>query len=238
MPLHNQSTFSFFGLSKIQTATFIALLFHVIGFVGIMFFNNPFFVKTTSINLLLMFMLLLYTQSDKNKSFYILIAICFIVGIGVELIGTKTGLLFGNYSYGNVLGPSVSGVPLIIGVNWFIVIYCCGITMTTLLNKLSSRLISAELSDSPKIKVASLVFDGASLAVFFDWLMEPVAVKLGYWKWAGSGEIPLYNYVCWFAVSIGLLFLFNRLGFDKQNKFAVHLLLIQVMFFLLLRTFL
>lgn len=187
---------------------------------------------------MLMFLLLLYTHPNKNKFFSIFIVVCFITGIVVELIGTKTGLLFGNYSYGNVLGPSISGVPLIIGVNWFIVIYCCGITMTTLLNKLSRRLISAELSDTPKIKVASLIFDGASLAVLFDWLMEPVAVKLGYWKWGGNGEIPLYNYVCWFVVSIGLLFLFNRVGFDKRNKFAVHLLLIQAMFFLLLRTFL
>ncbi len=236
--MKNQPSFPFFGLSKIQIATFIALLFHIIGFFGIVFFNNPFFIKTTAINLLLMFILLVYTQPTKNKSFYILIATCFIVGIAVELIGTKTGLLFGNYSYGNVLGPSVSGVPLIIGINWFVVIYCCGISMSTLLNKLSRRLISAEISDSPKIKVASLIFDGASLAVLFDWLMEPVAVKLGYWKWGGNGDIPLYNYVCWFVVSIGLLFLFNRLGFEKRNKFAVHLLLIQAMFFLLLRTIL
>ena len=60
----------------------------------------------------------------------------------------------------------------------------------------------------------------------------------GYWQWLGNGEIPLYNYVCWFAISIILLFIFQHLQFSRQNKFAVNLLLIQAMFFLLLRTFL
>ena len=77
--------------------------------------------------------------------------------------------------------------------------------------------------------------DGATLALLFDWLMEPVAAQLGYWKWAG--EIPFYNYLCWFIVAIVLLALFHFSRFNKQNKFAVHLLMIQVMFFLLLKTF-
>ena len=84
----------------------------------------------------------------------------------------------------------------------------------------------------------SIMVDGATLAVLFDWLMEPAAVKLGYWKWLGNGEIPLYNYMCWFVISMLLLFVFHKLQFNKQNKFAVNLLLIQAMFFLLLRTFL
>ena len=40
----------------------------------------------------------------------------------------------------------------------------------------------------------------AVLMVLFDLFMEPVAVKLGYWHWAGD-TIPLYNYVCWFVIS-------------------------------------
>jgi bisanhydrobacterioruberin hydratase len=87
-----------------------------------------------------------------------------------------------------------------------------------------------------RLKAISVIIDGATLAVFFDWLMEPVAVQLGYWKW--NGAIPFYNYLCWFMVSIVLLTAFHLLKFNKQNKFAVHLLMIQVLFFLLLRTFL
>jgi bisanhydrobacterioruberin hydratase len=67
--------------------------------------------------------------------------------------------------------------------------------------------------------------------------MEPVAVKLGYWQWK-TEVIPFYNYLCWFVISMGLLTVFHFCNFSKQNKFAIHLLLIQAMFFLLLRTFL
>jgi putative membrane protein len=181
--------------------------------------------------------LLLYTHSEKNGPFYFFLIISSVTGFAVELIGTKTGMLFGSYSYGTVLGPALQNVPLIIGINWFIVIYCCGITINTILSRLVERLAEQTGTQKRVIKAASIIIDGATLAVFFDWIMEPVAMKLGYWNWNGS-EIPLYNYVCWFVVSAALLWVFQFARFNKQNKFAVNLLLIQMMFFLLLRTFL
>lgn len=226
------------NISKYQLATAIAILFHLIGLVGFLFFDSNAFNATTPLNLLLMCGLLFYTQQQKNTAFYIFFAICVVVGIGVEIIGTSTGLLFGNYSYGSVLGPGIKDVPFIIGVNWFIIMYCCGVTINLFLKKLTSKLAEQTGKPSQVIKVMSVVIDGATLAVFFDWLMEPVAVKLGYWQWLGNGEIPLLNYLCWFVVSVILLFIFEKLSFPKQNKFAVNLLLIQAMFFLLLRTFL
>lgn len=182
--------------------------------------------------------LIIYTQKKINTSLIIFIAICFFTGIAVEIIGTSTGWLFGNYSYGNALGPAIKNVPYIIGINWFIIIYCCGVSMYMLLTRLTAKLSEQTGKPSKTIKALSVVVDGATLAVFFDWIMEPVAVKLGYWQWLGDGEIPLYNYICWFVISMLLLFVFHRLPLDKQNKFAVNLLLIQAMFFLLLRTFL
>ena len=96
--------------------------------------------------------------------------------------------------------------------------------------------VATETSTPPMVlKALSVIVDGATLAVFIDWIMEPVAVQLGYWKW--NGDIPVYNYICWFVVAIAMLAVFHFCKFDKQNKFAVHLLMIQVLFFLLLRTF-
>jgi len=68
--------------------------------------------------------------------------------------------------------------------------------------------------------------------------MEPVAIKLGYWKWLGNGAIPMLNYISWFGVSAVLMLVFRLLSFEKTNQFAVNLLLIQFMFFLILRTIL
>ncbi len=225
-----------FSVTRIQIATFIAILFHVIGLIGILFFDKSFFAQTTSLNLLLMFLLILFTQNSINKSFLFFIISCFVTGILVEIIGTKTGILFGNYSYGTVLGPTFMNVPYIIGLNWFMIIYCAGISMNILLHKMVDQINTITNNKKPIIKLLSLVIDGATLAVFFDWIMEPIAIKLGYWKWGGDGAVPFFNYVCWFLVSLFLLFIFHQLKFDKRNKFALHLLMIQVMFFLLLRT--
>lgn len=224
--------------TKIQIATAIAVFFHAIGLTGLLFFDKSFFLQSTPFNLILMFALLLWTQLEKNIYFFIFFITCFCVGVAVEIIGINTGLLFGNYSYGNVLGFTFQKVPLLIGINWFIIIYCSGISIHTLLMKAINR-ISADTGKNPMaLKALSVIIDGATLAVFFDWLMEPVAVKLGYWTWNGDESIPFYNYLCWFLVSILLLIVFHFAKFDKQNKFAVNLLLIQFMFFLILRTFL
>lgn len=224
--------------SKYQVATAIAILFHTIGLVGILVFKSPAFLQTTSLNLLLMTGLLLYTQPQPNKWFLLFFAICVVTGIGVEIIGISTGALFGNYRYGTVLGPAIFNVPLIIGANWFIVIYCCGIAISTLLAKAAKKLSDETGEKLKRIGVVSVMIDGATLAVLFDWLIEPVAVKMGYWQWLGNGDIPLFNYICWFVVSLLLLFAYYQLPFKKENKFAVNLLLIQAMFFILLRTFL
>lgn len=226
------------NLSKYQIATFIAILFHLIGLVGILFFNSPFFIESTFFNLLLSGSLLVWTQKEKNRYFYFFVAIAFVAGFSAEVIGVNTGLLFGNYSYGKVLGLQWQKVPLVIGVNWFIVLYCCGISISTLLTKVIDQVSIKTEAPPQSLKAISVVTDGATLAVLFDWLMEPVAVKLGFWQWKDNGDIPLYNYVCWLTLSALLLTIFHFCKFNKQNKFAINLLLIQFMFFLLLRTFL
>lgn len=224
--------------SRYEIATAIAILFHTVGLAGIFFFRETSFVYTTPLHLLLMACLLFYTQQKISLSFITFFVTCFMTGIIVEIIGTSTGYLFGNYQYGTVLGPGFKNVPWIIGVNWFIIIYCCGVAVHTLLSKISEK--TGELTGQPlkKLKVLSIVVDGATLAVFLDWLIEPVAVKLGYWTWLGDGEIPMLNYISWFVISMFLLAVFHLLPIQKQNKFALHLLFIQAMFFLLLRTFL
>lgn len=223
--------------SKQQIATAIAVLFHTVGILGILVFKNEWIIRSTSFNLLLCLVLVMWTQADKNIFFWLFMLVTILSGLAVEIIGVNTGLLFGNYKYGDVLGFKWKAVPLIIGVNWFIVVFCSGISITALLQKITKPLDDSGAQPSPVIKAISVITDGATLAVAFDWLIEPVAIKLGYWQWDGN-EVPLYNYVCWFVISLLLMIVFRFSPFQKRNKFAIHLLLIQVMFFLILRTFL
>ena len=224
--------------SKQHIATFIAILFHVSGLIGILFTPyKDWFIQNTPLNLCLMAVLLFWNQPQKNLSFLTFVAIAFLVGMGTEMIGVNTGHLFGEYKYGPVMGAQLNGVPWLIGINWFVVVFCSGAIMVKTQAWFKQKFEEDGRGLPPALATLSIIIDGALLAAFFDWIMEPVAMKLGFWQWKNS-EVPLYNYACWFLISAGLLAVFRRLSFDKQNHFAVHLFIIQALFFLALRTYL
>ena len=223
---------------KLNISVFIAILFHASGLIGICFTEHKaWFVANTPLNLLLMFLLLLWNQPKPNKFFLLFILATFLTGMGVEMIGVNTGKLFGCYRYGAVMGPHLNGVPWLIGINWFVMVYASGVMMHLLHEWIKQKYEESGTHMSKTLMTISLIVDGALLTVLFDWVMEPVAVSLGFWEWEG-GEIPFFNYLCWFFISAALLWLFRYLRFEKHNHFAVHLFIIQLMFFLILRCYL
>ncbi|MDD3940907.1 MAG: carotenoid biosynthesis protein [Sphaerochaetaceae bacterium] len=143
----------------------------------------------------------------------------FLCTLFLEILGVATGAVFGAYSYGATLGLQVLKVPLLIGINWTLII-------------MGSAAMARRLTVNPWL--VSLIT--ASVTVLFDWIMEPVAIALDYWSWEGV-SIPLQNYVAWFVIS----FLFTRLlvRFKLKTVSIVPsvIVLIQAVFFLLLRLF-
>lgn len=224
--------------TKNNIAIFIAILFHVSGLIGILF--TPYqhwFVQNTPLNLVVMFLLLIYTQPNKNKQFFLFVSIAFLAGMGTEIIGVNTGKLFGHYKYGLVMGKQLSGVPFLIGINWFVVVFCSGVIMHKLNSWIEDKYLGAGIQMRPIVQTISFVFDGALLATLFDYNLEPVAIKLNFWQWHNN-VIPLYNFACWFIISAALLAVFKALNFNKANQFAVHLFIIQFLFFVALQTYL
>lgn len=219
-----------------QIATFIALIFHLSGFIAIAFFHSQLFINLTPLNLLISCGLLIWTQEKRTTGFWIFAIVAFIIGFVAEYIGIHTQILFGNYKYGEVLGPKWRDIPWMIGITWVGITYCCGIAMSMLQERIFRNQPEAVSGLSKYWMNISLIMDGAALAVIYDWILEPGAMKLGFWDWENK-DIPSGNYWGWFFVSALVLLLFRLLPFPKQNLFAVHLLLIQAMFFLLLRTF-
>jgi putative membrane protein len=228
-------------MSKIKQrnpALFSALIIHISGLIGILLTSyKDWFLRYTFINLLLMAVLLIVTNQQKNKNFFLFLIIVCIAGFGAEVLGANTGLIFGRYTYGKVLGIKLFNVPLIIGINWFIIIYCTGMFTQAYENYMLKRINKSGVSISKQLTLISFIVDATFLAVLFDFILEPVAVKLGYWQ-CENDTIPIYNYISWMLVSALLLMVFRKLNAGKRNIFAVHLFIIQVLFFLVLRTFL
>ena len=153
--------------SKHNISLFLAILFHLTGLIGILYTPyKDWFIKQTPFNLCLMAALLIWNQPSKNRSFFIFFATAFLTGMGTEMIGVQTGRLFGNYQYGNLLGPKLYGVPWLIGLNWFVVVFCSG-SVIMQVQQWFRRKFEKKGSEMPTRVVAmSLIIDGALLAVF------------------------------------------------------------------------
>lgn len=192
------------------------LLFHAVGFYG---FSNPEraeeFLPLVPMHLLLMLLLMLISQQERNRDFFLFVSITYLAGYAVEFLGVHSGMIFGAYQYGPTLGIKLAEIPLLIGVNWVLLIYSAGLFIHSL------------GWENLWIKSAA----GAVLLVCLDILIEPVAIRFNYWNWT-QGIIPLQNYIAWLLVSFAGCFLFNRLQFNKVNPSAIVLLIAQFLFFI------
>lgn len=199
---------------RLRWAQGILLLFHVTGFLGLAFSQDPgFFIRFLPLNLLLTLGLLLSFQPRRTPSFWSFCVMVMVVGFLVEVMGIRTGLLFGQYEYGAALGPKWLEVPLLIGVNWLIVTYCTGMLARYL-----------PLPGFLRAVVAALLMVGLDICI------EPVAVHYDFWHWQYD-VIPLLNFKGWFAVSLILQVYFNRVEFEKRNPLAPFVYLVQLLFF-------
>jgi putative membrane protein len=168
------------------------------------------------INLLVIRAILGDQTASNQKRLLVWIALAYLFTLAVEIIGVKTGLIFGAYNYGPVLGWQLLDVPLVIGLNWVIVV-----------------LGAIALSSKYCTKAWQLIPLAAIITVGFDFIMEPVAIKFDYWQWVG-GTIPLQNYLAWFVLSFIAGLLFSRLKLTVTNNIVIHLLVAQTIFFAVL----
>jgi putative membrane protein len=220
---------------KKHSPIFLALLFHITGLIGIVFTPyKDWFIYSVPIVLLIMFLLLSITQLKFFSAYIGFFFISFTIGMATEIIGVNTGLLFGNYQYGQVLGPKLYGVPLLIGFNWFNIVFCSGSLLTQCIDLIRRKW---NVNITSRTFTIAVVIGGAAIATGFDIILEPVAVKLNFWSWE-NGHIPLFNYICWFMISAILLGLKMYLKKISVNTFASSLFIIQALFFLLLNYFL
>lgn len=209
------------GQSSAHLSIAVLSVLYLVGIIGILLPIHPDFILLTPLNLLVSVGLVLWHHGawSQQTVFYLLIA--YVVGFGAELFGVQTGLLFGDYAYGRVLGPKIWDTPLMIGVNWLMLGYCAGVLSNVLLGERSFWLRGT---------LAALMM------VALDVLIEPVAMQYGFWSWEGD-TVPLKNYLGWFAVAWPLELLFAFWHPRRHNKVAVALFFLQIIFFAALLIF-
>ena len=205
-------------LDKIKICSFLVVLFHGVGLAGFLIPDfEQLFIRLVPFHLLLMLFLLIITADDKSPELKIFALLVYVLGFLIELIGVNTGLIFGGYTYGSALGIKLWATPLMIGVNWMILVYCAGVFLEKF--KMSSDVLFS-------------IF-GALILTGIDFLIEPVAVRFDYWSW-DQGVIPVQNYIGWYLFSFLLFMLFRKMNFRKENSVAILLLVVQTIFFLIL----
>jgi putative membrane protein len=187
-----------------------------VGLVGIpMTLDTPEYFKVSSLFLLASAVLLLLFHQGERKRLAITMVLVAFLGWLVEVIGVKTGAVFGSYGYGLSLGPKVLDVPVLIGLNWAMLIYMT--FLATAMLPLTNRRLTAS----------------AGLMVLYDIMLEPAASKLGMWQFANN-DVPFQNYVVWFLLSMLFLQLVRYSKASYYNPIAVPLFWMQLIFFMLL----
>lgn len=195
----------------------IFIFYYLVGVIGLSIPDSrPLFITLMPFSLLMSFgLLLLYHQNWKVMHMVVFASIA-LGGYLVEVAGVLTGEVFGDYTYGRALGFKVFDTPLMIGINWIMLVYCFYTLLEGLRWPWSLR-----------------VLFGAVLMVVYDIIMEPVAIKLDMWSW-GGGRIPIQNYVAWFIISLVFMLVMQAAGVKTANRFASWLIAVQTGFFLVL----
>lgn len=156
---------------------------------------------------------------EKKRGVLIWALLVYVITFVLEAVGTATSKIFGPYTYGATLGPKLFAVPVVIAFNWLLVILgALGLAQLIFRRRLLAALATAVL------------------AVGFDYLLEPAAIRLDYWTWQAAG-IPLQNYLAWFLIALAAAVCFVYLKLSVKTRLPLVYFLIQLVFFAALRIF-
>lgn len=201
-----------------EIITYILIIIYSVGIAGhfVASLRDLMLLLTPFVLILSAVIVLFPILKKKNQKFLFWFSVVFFFTIILEIAGVKTGQIFGRYNYGWVLGIKLFEVPVIIGLNWALV--------------LAGAIGLIEKSAFPVI--IKIIIAGI-LATAFDILLEPVAVKLGYWSWQDN-YIPLQNYLAWFFIASFSSSLFYIMKLKIVSKLFERLYFIQFVFFFFL----
>lgn len=192
------------------------IVFYVVGIIGFSIkYTYSIFIHLTPVVLLMSLALLFYYDRNnittKKILFYVFI---YISSLFIEMYGVNTGILFGDYTYGKGLGIKIVETPILIGINWVLMIYIT----SSIFTKLKPNFISQVIIPS-------------SLMIGYDIIMERAAPKIDMWSWAND-TIPLQNFLMWGGLAILFHSIRYFLKIEIKNKMATPIFIAQVLLFI------
>lgn len=193
------------------------VLFYAIGVTAIYIpFTAKLFISLTPLALLLSFTLLLVFHKNFDLKTIGTFTLIFVAGYLVEVFGVNTGLLFGNYKYGETLSIKLLETPVIMGLNWILMIY-----------------LTASVIEKYQIPILLKIFVSSTIMVGYDLVLEQVAPKMDMWSWQNN-SVPLQNYIAWFGIAVIFHGLLKISKIETKNKLSVTILICQILFFVAL----
>ncbi len=202
--------------NRFYLSLFLLVVIYLVGIATVLFGKAEPLMQLTVYNLLFATALLLYNAQKPDKAYWLWFGICALAGFGIEVVGVQTGVVFGEYTYGRILGISLGGVPLIIGLNWSLLVFA-----------------SAALVSHLKISLVTKAAVAATIMVAYDLFLEPVAIRFAFWDWAG-GPVPMQNYIAWWVIAFLMLLGVFKYVKNMRNRTALYILGIQTLFFIII----
>ena len=188
---------------------------HLVGLIGLQWPRwSEQVAALTPVSLLVTAGLLIAT-ARRDRGFWTVFAVVSVAGYLVELAGVHTGVVFGEYAYLDNLGPTLLGVPPMIGLNWWILIYSIHHVVRGLV---------------PGVPTGVRIALGAALMVVIDLFIEPFAIEFGLWTWFDV-PVPVQNYAAWFVVSAVLFAAVDRMLGRAEHSTARLVFWVMFVFF-------
>ena len=213
-----------------RSAVFVLAVLFAVGIAGhalpsalpLMLFLTPIFLLATGL------LATAPSLAAGGGRFALWVAGAYVFTFGAEAVGVATGTIFGAYAYGPTLGWAWRGVPLVIALNWVLVV-----------NGAVCLAACAVPLGAGRWRRPAIALLAGGIATAFDFIMEPVAIRLDYWHWAG-GAIPFQNYAAWFVLAAATATFHPRsvrgaCELGTGGRLSSAYLLLQAGFFLALR---
>lgn len=193
------------------------IVFYAVGITGMLIPSTfGLFTLLIPFALLLSSAALFFFHSEFDFKTKFVFTVIYFTAFVFETIGVNTGAIFGSYYYGKSLGLSAFNTPVIIGLNWLLLVY-----------------LTSSVMEKTKWPAVLQVPVAALLMVGYDLIVEQVAPALDMWHWV-ENVVPVKNYVAWFILALVFHSLLKIFKIKTKNRLAAVILICQTVFFLAL----